>query len=443
MKASKFNIFTDCGEGEILAYNSMTGGLVKFDTDVYSTYLKIISEDEKPDLTDPMISAVAADLKRGGFLVDDKLDEVDYLKVIFSKSKYAPKNALGLTIAVTTACNFGCAYCFENGIEQEFMSREVESKIIEYVEKNIKSKDALRITWYGGEPLLALDTIYRLSDAFMRISKENKAKYSAGIITNGYLLNKETAAELVKRRVGFAQITLDGGREKHDYSRILKDGSGTFDTIMNNLKDAVGMLPIDVRINLGKHNINSFQSLLDDLDAHEISRKIAFLDICPLADYEFSSIDIRNKAFTAEEFSQASLKLSSMAIERGIKVFITHSTPHMSCSSITQEGCVIGPDGRMYKCWDMVGREDEVVGVIDKKVKLRDGSVKWLAWDCFGNKKCLDCNILPVCLGGCPRKTIIKDEVANNKEHCNKMKYNINEWVKLMYIQNKAKKEAG
>ena len=44
------------------------------------------------------------------------------------------------------------------------------------------------MTWFGGEPLLAKEVIYRLSEAFIARTHDAGIAYTANIITNGYLL---------------------------------------------------------------------------------------------------------------------------------------------------------------------------------------------------------------------------------------------------------------
>jgi uncharacterized protein len=437
MKASKFNTFTEFEDGSILAHNGVKGSLVKFDRETYDMYLKLVSEDagERPDPDDPVIAALVEDLARGGFLVDDKLDEIDYLKVFFSRSKYSPQK-FSLTIAVTTACNFRCAYCFESGIEPQSMSRDVEDKLIAYVERKLAEKDSFYVTWYGGEPLLALDTIYRLSDAFIEIAAQKKADYSSGIVTNGYLLDKETAAELRKRKVMITQITIDGDKEEHDKNRPLANGGGTFDTIVGNIREAAGTIPITVRVNLGKHNIEAYARLLDEFDRAGISNKIVSIVPSLLDVFDFSPQSVKDAQLNAEEFSRVSLELTKMTFDRGINVSISDSdNPHMYCTSVTQDRYLVGPDGSLYKCWDVLGRKDEVVGRIGQDVKLKDGSIKWLAWDCFGNEECRNCKILPLCLGGCPRKSVLEDSTSFANSRCSKLRYNLDEWLKLLYRQ--------
>ena len=62
---------------------------------------------------------------------------------------------------------------------------------MEYVSELISYIRRLHICWYGGEPLLAQESIKRLSEAFLQLCKEYHMEYSADIITNGTLDKNE------------------------------------------------------------------------------------------------------------------------------------------------------------------------------------------------------------------------------------------------------------
>ena len=53
------------------------------------------------------------------------------------------------------------------------------------------------VSWYGGEPLMALPIIEKLSEAFFRLCEENGVKYTESIVTNGYLLTKENLTGII------------------------------------------------------------------------------------------------------------------------------------------------------------------------------------------------------------------------------------------------------
>jgi uncharacterized protein len=82
-----------------------------------------------------------------------------------------------------------------------------------------------------------------------------------------------------------------------------------------------------------------------------------------------------------------------------------------SCSAIGSNHLVIDPDGKLFRCWDSVGDPSEAIGHISappaeephmKNPKL----LQWLSYDPFEQKECRDCKFLPLCMGGCPHRSI-------------------------------------
>jgi uncharacterized protein len=71
-----------------------------------------------------------------------------------------------LIFLVTEQCNFRCTYCYEN-FEKGKMSDDVIEGVIKYVEKRGPQLKNLNVHWFGGEPLLALDVIEKLSNQML------------------------------------------------------------------------------------------------------------------------------------------------------------------------------------------------------------------------------------------------------------------------------------
>ena len=57
----------------------------------------------------------------------------------------------------------------------------------------------------------------------------------SSMTTNGYFLDCATFEKLSAYNLIDIQITIDGLKQTHDMQRVLKDGSPTFDKIINNL----------------------------------------------------------------------------------------------------------------------------------------------------------------------------------------------------------------
>ena len=148
-----------------------------------------VREDIKADLEacrkgdfDAVPQTVIEQLKKECVLVEDNADIYHQIKLERTLSRYNNRY-LSLTIAPTTACNFRCSYCYESGIDKK-VTKSVDKSIADIIDfvKSFKHTEYLRVTWYGGEPLLMFDFIKQLSERFMEMFDN----YEAFIITNGY-----------------------------------------------------------------------------------------------------------------------------------------------------------------------------------------------------------------------------------------------------------------
>lgn len=171
---------------------------------------------------------------------------------------------LELIILPTEKCNFRCTYCYE-----DFSIGKMKEPIIratEYLLQNrLKSLKSLSISWFGGEPLLALDIVLRINNFINNeISKNNyEIDFKSSMTTNGYFLNLENAIKLFEANVKSYQISLDGDKDFHNKTRIKANGTGTFDRIWNNLIQ-IRESEMDIEILLRLHiNEDNYESCFD------------------------------------------------------------------------------------------------------------------------------------------------------------------------------------
>lgn len=254
----------------------MSGALCVLNEPLYELYGRLASPMGTPDLSNPETEAFVKNMRKGGYFIDDGTDEIERIKKNIRAIRFNDKN-IGLTIAPTMDCNFSCPYCFEGEKKLEYMDKGTERSILNHVEHFTSRTPDMNITasWFGGEPTLALETIYRLSGGIMEIAERNGASYSASIVTNGYLLDGKAAEELSKHCVESMQITIDGHPELHNKRRPLKNGEGTFDTIIKNIKEALEFIKdISIRVNIDSENINEFPKLLDAFEAAGLPKSL-------------------------------------------------------------------------------------------------------------------------------------------------------------------------
>ena len=87
-------------------------------------------------------------------------------------------------------------------------------------------REVVNLPGWHGEPLLQMDRLVDLSRKMRDVCTRADCKYTASIVSNGYLLDRETAERLKEQQVADAQITLDGPRDVHDERRPLVGGGG-------------------------------------------------------------------------------------------------------------------------------------------------------------------------------------------------------------------------
>lgn len=160
-------------------------------------------------------------------------------------------NLLKLTLLPTEQCCFRCTYCYED-FELGKMDAAIQQGIINLIQQRADMLDRLSIAWFGGEPLMAKDVIYQLSEQMLALCQQHNIQFVASMTTNAYLLDQETFERLAGYNVCHYQITLDGDKADHDSVRKRVDGQGTFNQIMTNLK-VIKQSKADCQITLRIH----------------------------------------------------------------------------------------------------------------------------------------------------------------------------------------------
>lgn len=188
---------------------------------------------------------------------------LDKLEKFRNSDKY-----LHLMVYVTDECNSSCVYCPQKK-EVSFFSNDDINRLIKFVSNKITEIKHLNVEWFGGEPLLALNTIVQLSRAFIALCIGNNVTYTSGITTNATLLDKRTFYKLTQLHVLNYQITLDGFENVHNTQRPLKNGENSYNIILKNLfqirDNYIGKVDIIIRVNISKLSFDDLECFFDFL----------------------------------------------------------------------------------------------------------------------------------------------------------------------------------
>jgi len=429
MKSSRYNRFTAADDGVIIAFNAMTGALATLSEEQLSTVDKILESPDSYEYSGEEDRSLKEDLMRGGFLLDDSLDELNLLKIRSQMQRFQTTTS-SVTIALTSKCNFRCPYCFEDVANGETAHGEVLEAIANYVVGKIKGGlQSLNVTWFGGEPLLYINSLEKLASLFVEQCEEAHCKYSALIITNGYLLTRAMAERLKAANVGSVQITIDGPEELHDKRRFLAGGKGTFRRIIDNIKDCYDILPIAIRVNVDNGNAPRMQDFLDELEQQELKGCVSIY-FAPVEEYSDITKDSCGSCMNKSTFSKLQIELERKMMEMGFSMPRNPQPRFTFCTADRSNSVVIGPDGSLYACYTHIGNEREAIGDVWDG-SLNHNSVKWLSWSPFDKKLCAECDVLPICMGGCLVEGF--KEPDTQKGHCEVYKFALDDHLKLYY----------
>ena len=130
---------------------------------------------------------------------------------------------MNYTIHLTGKCNLRCKYCYESKNNSEASFTNIKALI----DKEIQSNSSYSvITFYGGEPLLRKDLIYKVIDYIK--SKDSKTKFYFNMTTNGMLID----AEFIKyaKENDFINIaySFDGNEDVQNLNRITAERKRKF-----------------------------------------------------------------------------------------------------------------------------------------------------------------------------------------------------------------------
>ena len=409
MKPSKFNVLIPNfpGTGEYLVFNTFTDSRVVINEQLKNVMDKVaalndlsgLSQEEQVNLT------VLRDL---GVMVDKEVNEDRELEYWFQRLKF-DNTTLDLTVLTTSACNLGCTYCFEDGINLKgFMKGETCSQVTAWAAWKLDQirPRILHLTLFGGEPLLNPEAAQRLSRSLHELSRSRGIEQQISIITNGVLLTESIVNELVPYGLKRIKVTLDGDEAAHDSKRRYKNGKGSFQVILKNLLAIKGKAPLSIGGNFDETTKDSIPRLLDQLVALGFTPDdIMDISFKPILSPTNRLSVLNNGMDSGHACTFSDMKVSDIlwlheeVEKRGFKNTIDGIAIGPCCAT-REHTFTIDPWGKIYKCPALVGRNEYITGdVNDLETNYRN--TQFMTVDLWRDSFCQPCSYRPICGGGC------------------------------------------
>ncbi|WP_224982075.1 geopeptide radical SAM maturase [Geomonas agri] len=301
-------------------------------------------------------------LQRLGMLVEDPDAEKEQMRSLIERVNGETRH-FKVSVVLNLDCNLDCGYCFEGEFRcGHYMSEDTADLLVETLVRDRMARGwDVTVSFYGGEPLLSLDLIVRISQQLGAAAQSHGVRYAFSLVTNGTLLTRDVALQLLPLGLQGAKFTLDGPPEIHDAQRPYASGAGSFDVIASNLAQVCSLISIQLGGNFKQENYREFPRMLDQLPLYGITPdKLAVVMFTPVVAASGCS-DFNSGCAMSEEpwLMEAAPYLREATLARGYRV---PTLKPSACIVELDNSLVIDCTGKFYKCPAFMGWEGMSVG---------------------------------------------------------------------------------
>lgn len=347
-------------------------------------------------------------LKENGqlFASDDYIDVSRYIPV------GAPVKALCLH--VSHDCNLRCEYCFaamgDFGQGRCLMSPEVAKKAIDFVIARSKGRRNIEVDFFGGEPLMAFDTIKQTVEYARSIEKQHGKVFRFTLTTNGLLLDEEKQ-NYINENMQNVVLSLDGRPQVNDSMRKTVSGGGSYDIIVPKFRELIAKR--DPKLDYYARGTFTSKNLDFATDVEHIAEagfdrlSVEPVTADPGSGYDLTEDDLET---ICAEYDRL-VDIMEERKKNGEDFSFFHFMVDLNqgpCVIKRLRGCgagyeyvAVSPEGDIYPCHQFVGKEEFKQGsVLD--ASLDEELAKTFArMNIYSRPKCQQCWARFYCSGGC------------------------------------------
>lgn len=404
--------------GVYVAVDVNSGAVHVLDKSAYDTLNELIASqgqhpnfDQKPEGVGDAWEDLKELYQEGLLFVED-----DYLDPAAAVSMQQEAPIKALCLHVSHDCNLRCKYCFAStgdfGTGKRMtMDFETAKAAIDFVISKSGKRHNLEVDFFGGEPLMAMDTVKKTVEYARSIEGAAGKNFRFTITTNGVLLDDENI-EYINREMSNAVLSLDGRPEVNDRMRPTVNQKGSYDVIVPKFKKLVegrGTKDYYLRGTFTRDNMDFGADVMHI--ASEGFRNISVEPVVGTADDPYALQEEHVPAVMAEyERLAEELRTNSDINFFHFNVDLAQGPCVIKRVRGCGAGCeyvAITPDGDIYPCHQFVGNEEYRIG------NLFDGSFdssvskRFAGLNIYTREDCKDCWARFYCSGGCSASNLL------------------------------------
>ena len=348
-----------------------------------------------------------------GYLVEPEEEERRFREAYLGFIESRDEDEVQVFYVPTYACNFNCAYCYQEGYDhaRDRTNPEVLAAFFSWIDGHLAGRRKY-ITVFGGEPLLPSEASRATLMALLEGAEARGL--SVAVVTNGYelenyipLLSSGTIREI--------QVTLDGVGAVHDRRRPLHGGGATFDAIVRGIDAALASgMPVNLRAVVDRENLPALPELArfaigkgwtaNPLFKTQLGRNYE-LHTCQRNEGKlYSRVELYTELYELIGAHPEILELHRPAYSVSRFLFDHGEMPEPlfdSCPG-TKTEWALDYTGRVYSCTATVGKTGEELGTFYPEARLDLERIEeWEERDVTTIPECGECAERLTCGGGC------------------------------------------
>jgi len=353
------------------------------------------------------------------FVEDDYVDPA----AATALQQSAPIKALCLH--VSHDCNLRCQYCFAStgdfGTGRKIMDIETAKRAIDFVIQRSGSRRNIEVDFFGGEPLMAMDTV-KATVAYARSIEKKAGKcFRFTITTNGVLLDDENI-DYINREMSNAVLSLDGRPQVNDRMRKTVNGKGSYEVIVPKFQKLVagrGTKDYYLRGTFTHYNLDFAEDVMHmaDLGFRNVS-------VEPVVGEETCGYALKDEDLPVvlEQYEKLAEKLKDRT-----DVNFFHFNVDLAqgpCVIKRLRGCGAGceyvavtPEGDIYPCHQFVGNPAYKIGSLSDGSFDMELSHRFSCLNIYTREKCRDCWARFYCSGGCSASNLLVNGDIKKPNH--------------------------
>lgn len=343
------------------------------------------------------------------FVEDDYIDR--------EKASSMQQQALvkALCLHVSHDCNLRCKYCFAStgdfGTGRKTMEFETAKRAIDFVVEKSGPRRNIEVDFFGGEPLMAMDTVKRTVEYARSIEKEAGKCFRFTITTNGMLLDEENI-EYINREMSNAVLSLDGRVEVNDRERVTASGKGSYEIIVPKFQKLVagrGTKDYYLRGTFTRFNRDFAEDVM-----HIASLGFKNISVEPVVGAPEDPYALQPEDLPALE---AEYERLAALLREHPEINFFHFNVDLAqgpCVIKRLRGCGAGceyvavtPEGDIYPCHQFVGNPDYKLGSLYDGTFDMGISGAFAGLNIYTREACRDCWARFYCSGGCSASNLL------------------------------------